>query len=275
MGTDFGIHQKLAFLLTKVQMAHKSTNNKIIRPKLSIIIPAYKEEKSIHKTIGDILKSHDILEYDYEVIVVVDGSPDRTASEARRHESPRVKVYEYFPNHGKGYALKYGTMKANGEIITYTDAGGDFNPKQFDKCVMLLEIFDADFVLGSKRHPASRVNYPAKRRFYSYIYHKLIKILFGLNVTDTQAGLKFMTRKVARDVVPRVLVKQYAFDLEMLVVAKQLGYSRFFEAPVELDFNTVTSGINMGTIKKMITDTLAIFYRARILDYYRKQDRKR
>lgn len=244
------------------------------RPKLSIIIPAYKEEKNIYKTIGDILKSHEILEYEYEVIVVVDGSPDKTAREARRHKSARVKVHEYFPNHGKGHALKFGTMKAQGEIITYTDAGGDFNPKQFDKCVRLMEIFDADFVIGSKRHPASKVNYPRTRRFYSWVYQKMIKVLFGLNVTDTQAGLKFLKRKVARDVVPRVLVKQYAFDLEMLVVAKQLGHGKIFEAPVELDFNAVTSGINSATIKTMIIDTLAIFYRARILNYYRKRERK-
>lgn len=163
---------------------------------------------------------------------------------------------------------------SNGDIITFTDAGGDFDPRQFDKCVRLLEIFDADFVIGSKRHPASRVNYPRKRRVYSWIYHKIIRILFGLNVTDTQAGLKFIKKNVAKDIMPRVLVKQYAFDLEMLVIAHQLGYRRIFEAPVELDFNTTGSGINFRAIKKMITDTLAIFYRAKILDYYRKQAKK-
>lgn len=239
-------------------------------PKLSIIIPAYKEEKNIYKTVEDILQAHDILDYDYEVIVVVDGSPDNTAKEARRHRSKKVKVFEYFPNHGKGYALKYGTKKAIGDIITFTDAGGDFDPKQFDKCVKLMEIFDADFVIGSKRHPASKINYPFLRRVYSWIYHKMIKVLFGLSITDTQAGLKFLRKKVAKDVVPRVLVKQYAFDLEMLVVAWQLGYCRIFEAPVTLNFNKVNSGITPKTIKQMIVDTLAVFYRARILNYYRK-----
>ncbi len=241
------------------------------RPKLSIIIPAYKEEKNIYNTIDEILKAHDILDYDYEVIVVVDGSPDNTEKEAKRHKSLKVKVFSYVKNHGKGYAINYGVKKAEGDIITFTDAGGDFNPKQFDNCVKLLEIFDADFVLGSKRHPASKVNYPLKRKIFSWVYHKLIKVLFGLNVTDTQAGLKFMKRKVAKQVVPRALVKQYAFDLEMLVIAKQLGYSRIFEAPVELNFNNSTSGIKFKTIFKMFTDTLSVFYRARILNYYRKK----
>lgn len=240
-------------------------------PKLSIIIPAYKEEKCIYKTIDDIIQSHDILDYEYEVIVVVDGSPDNTAKEARRHRSKKVKVYDYAKNQGKGYALKYGTAKASGDIITFTDAGGDFDPKQFDNCVRLMEIFDADFVIGSKRHPASKVNYPLARRAYSWGYHAMVKILFGLRVTDTQTGLKFLKKKVAKDVMPRVLVKQYAFDLEMLVIAWQLGYRRIFEAPVELDFNGIKVGAgSISTIRKMFTDTMAIFYRSKILNYYKK-----
>lgn len=239
-------------------------------PKLSIIIPAYKEEKNIYKTIDEILKSHDVLDYDYEIIVVVDGSPDKTADEARRHKSKKIQVFEYKKNHGKGYALKYGTNKARGDIITFADAGGDFDPKQFDKCVRLMEIFDADFVIGSKRHPASKIQYPLLRRMYSWCYHAMVKVLFGLRVTDTQTGLKFLKKKVAKDVMPRVLVKQYAFDLEMLVIAWQLGYRRIFEAPVEMNFNSAGSGINIKAIRNMFVDTLAIFYRSKVLKYYVK-----
>lgn len=241
-------------------------------PKLSIIIPAYKEEKNIYKTVEEILNAHEILDYDYEVIVVVDGSPDSTAKEAKRHKSKKVHVYEYETNHGKGYALKYGTQKAKGDIITFTDAGGDFDPKQFDKCVKLMEIFDADFVIGSKRHPASKVNYPLTRKIYSWGYHTFVKLLFGLNITDTQTGLKFLKKKVAKDVMPMLLVKQYAFDLEMLVIAYQLGYRRIFEAPVEMRFNLAGIGAaNVGAIKNMFIDTLAVFYRAKVLNFYRKK----
>lgn len=230
------------------------------------------EEKNIYKTIDEILKAHDILDYSYEVIVVVDGSPDRTAAEARRHHSNKVHVFEYVKNHGKGYALKYGVQKARGEIITFVDAGGDFNPKQFDKCVRLMEIFDADFVIGSKRHPASKVNYPRLRRIYSWCYQKMIRVLFGINVTDTQTGLKFLKRIVAKDVMPRVVIKRYAFDLEMLVIANQLGYNRIFEAPVEMKFNNLSVGAaTFPTIWRMLYDTMAIFYRARIKNYYLKK----
>lgn len=240
--------------------------------KLSIIIPAYKEEQSIYQTIDEILKAHDVLDYQYEVIVVVDGSPDKTAVEARRHHSKKVFVYEYAKNSGKGYALKYGVKKAHGEIITFVDAGGDFNPKQFDKCVRLMEIFDADFVIGSKRHPASKINYPLTRRIISWCYQKMIRILFGINVTDTQTGLKFLKRNVAKDIMPRVVVKQYAFDLEMLVIAHQLGYDRIFEAPVEMKFNG--AGVGAATfpaIWRMFIDTLTIFYRSKVIKYYSKK----
>lgn len=240
------------------------------QPKLSIVIPAYKEEKNIVKTLRDICAVQDRLEYDYEVIVVVDGSPDKTEAEAKSVRSSKVRVFSYTPNHGKGYAIKYGVKKAKGDIVTFTDAGGDFPPEQFDRYVKLLELFNADIVIGSKRHPASQVNYPFIRRIYSYGYYIIIRILFGLKVTDTQAGLKFLKRNVALDVIPRVVVDQYAFDLELLVIAWQLGYKRIFEAPVELNFNAITTGISFKAIRKMAADTLAIFYRARIINYYRK-----
>lgn len=248
--------------------------NKVSKPKLSIIIPAYNEEKNIFQTIDNIVNCHDQLEYDYEVLVVVDGANDRTEQEALRHRSKNVKVFAYKKNHGKGYALKFGTTKAAGEIVTFTDAGGDFEPKQFDKFIKVLEAFDADLVIGSKRHPASRVNYPLSRRILSWGYHKLVDTIFSLNVTDTQTGLKVIKASVAKKVMPRILVKRYAFDLEMLVVTRQFGFERIFEAPVEMNFNQTTTGIGVGAVWRMLLDTMAVFYRAKILNYYRKVDRQ-
>lgn len=101
----------------------------------------------------------------------------------------------------------------------------------------------------------------------------MIRLLFGLRITDSQAGLKFMRREYAQNVLPRLLVKQYAFDLEMLVVGHQLGYGRIFEAPVEMQFNTSTSSIGYSAIRSIIIDTLAVFYRAYVLRYYTKKVR--
>lgn len=235
---------------------------------LSVIIPAHNEEKNIAKTMRDLIYQLDRINRAYEVVVVSDGSQDKTAQKARSVSKKKVVVLEYQPNRGKGYALTYGVNKSHGEVVTFFDAGGDFDAEHIDKFIKLMEVFDADIVIGSKRHPASQVNYPPIRRFYSRIYQLVIRLLFNLNIKDTQTGLKVFKKDVLNKILPRALVKRYAFDLELLVIAKRLGYNRIFEAPVKMDFNTVNTGINFKSIYNMILDTMAIFYRRYILKYY-------
>ena len=241
--------------------------------KLSVIIPAYKEEKNIGSTIKNVAEELTKLPFESEVVVVVDGSPDNTEAVALKAAKPYhfVKVLSYSPNRGKGYALTYGVRYCHGELVTFFDAGGDYHPNHIDPYVKLLEAFDADMVVGSKLHPASNINYPFKRRVMSRIYRLMNRILFNIDVKDTQTGLKLAKTKVLDNILPRVVVKQYAFDLELLVLAKKRGYRRIFEAPVNLDFNTVASGIRAKTIIAMIKDTLGIWYRLRITHYYDKK----
>ena len=99
----------------------------------------------------------------------------------------------------------------------------------------------------------------------------LTRLLFGLNVRDTQVGLKLYRRVVLEDVLPRLLVKRFAFDIEILAVAWRLGYKRIYEAPVELEFSaasTITSRSFWTIIYRMLWDTLAVFYRLKIVHYY-------
>lgn len=239
--------------------------------KISIVIPAYNEEKNIKKTIKDVLadfKTH----YPFEVVVVCDGCIDDTYKKARdlAKKDKRVRAYSYKKNRGKGYALTYGVKKARGNIVSFFDAGGDFDVMHIDRFVKLMEVFDADIVIGSKRHPASKVNYPTERKFYSKIYQLMIRVLFNLNIKDTQTGIKVFKKEVLEKILPRAVVKKYAFDLELLVIAKKLGYKKIFEAPVDLNYNFFNTGIDAGAIKQMITDTFAIFYRLHFLHYYDK-----
>lgn len=238
--------------------------------KLSVIIPAFKEEKNIGPTIKNVAEELKKLPFASEVIIVIDGSPDKTeaAAIAAAKPYPFVKVRSYLPNRGKGYALTYGVRRAQGELVTLFDAGGDYHPDHIERYVKLLEAFDADMVIGSKLHPASSINYPLKRRLMSRIYRTINRLLFNIDVKDTQTGLKLAKAKVLDNILPRVVVKQYAFDLELLVLAKKLGYRRIFEAPVNLDFNTITTGIRFKTIWRIILDTLGIWYRLNITHYY-------
>jgi len=240
--------------------------------KISIVIPAYNEEKNIAATLENVVKEFNTY-YLYEVVVVCDGCADKTSENAKKvaQKYPQIQIYEYEENRGKGYALTYGVKKAKGEIVSFFDAGGDFDVNHIDRFVKLMEVFDAHIVIGSKRHPASKVNYPVKRKFYSRIYQLMIKILFNLNLSDTQTGIKIFKKEVLEQILPRAVVKKYAFDLELLVIANKFGYKKIFEAPVNLNYNFATSGIKFSSIWQMINDTFAIFYRLHFLRYYDKK----
>jgi len=235
---------------------------------LSVIVPAYNEGQNIQKTLKDLERSLDKLAREHEVIVVCDGCSDDTAERAKSLKLKHVRVLSYEKNRGKGYALTYGTEHSKGDVVTFLDAGGDFDANTIDKFIKLMEVFDADIVIGSKRHPASHVSYPLRRRIGSQLYQYLIRFLFNLNLKDTQTGLKVFRRDVLIKVLPRVLVKRYAFDLELLVIAKHLNFNHIFEAPVTMHFNETTTALTRNAIGNALKDTFAIWYRLRILHYY-------
>ena len=159
--------------------------------------------------------------------------------------------------------------QANGRYVAFIDADGDIGPEALRPFVALMSLYDPDIVLGSKRHPLSEVYYPPLRRFLSWGYHKLARLLFRVSVRDTQTGLKLIRRDVLAEVLPRMLEKRYAFDLELLVVARRLGYTRVFEAPVRIDYQ-FGSQVDPKAAFRIFLDTLAIFYRRYILNTYRE-----
>lgn len=256
-------------------MARKKYSRK---PLLSLIIPAYKQEKTIIKDLKRIKKTMDFLERKYEIIVVVDGILDKTYEKAKKIRSKNVKVIGYHNNYGKGFAVRYGMGIAKGDIVAFMDAGMDIHPKGIERFVKDFDKGSADVLIGSKLHPESKVNYPWQRRVLSVGYRLLVKLLFGLSVSDTQVGLKFFKREVLEKVLPRILVKKYAFDIEMLAVAYYLGYHRVYERPIELYFkgsSSITSKRFWKIIYFMLWDTFAVFYRLKILKYYDEGNKRK
>ncbi len=240
-------------------------------PRISLIIPAYKQGKTIKKDIEDIKSVMEQLRLDYEMLIVVHGEIDNPMREAKKVHSTKVQVTGYQHNHGKGYAVRFGMAQAKGDIVAFIDAGMDINPNGLSLLLEEFEWYDADIIIGSKLHPASKVHYPWQRKILSFGYQTLAKILFGLSVRDTQVGLKLFKRKVLEVVLPRLIVKRHAFDIEVLAVAYHLGYKKIYEGPVEINFNhssTITSKSFWKIVRLMIWDTLAVFYRMRILKYY-------
>jgi len=240
--------------------------------KFSLIIPVYKQEKTIKKNIESVIKALSVLSVSFEIIPVIDGHLDQSEREIRSIHDKRIRVVGYQTNHGKGYAVRYGFAYATGDVIGFLDAGGDLKPQALPLMLTEFEFEHADVVIGSKRHPDSKVAYPTHRKIISWVYQKFAKILFGLDVRDTQVGMKIYKRTLLEDVLPRLLVKQFAFDIEILAVAYHLGYTRVFEAPVEIDLFSTKSSIQWSkmyhVVYNMVNDTLAVFYRLRILHYY-------
>jgi len=250
---------------------------------LSVIIPAYRAEKFIEKNLSDVKNVLDKTRFPYEIIVVVDGQVDKTYEKAlvlQKKYPDRIRIFAYPSNLGKGHAVRYGMAKAKGQIIGFVDAGLEINPNGISMLLEHFEWYKADIIVGSKRHPASRVIYPWQRRILSFCYQVLVRVLFGLNVKDTQVGIKFFKREVLKKVLPRLLVKAFAFDIEVLAVANYLGFKRIYEAPVELKMefkggvSTIASKGFIKTSLKMLWDTLAVFYRLRIRNYYHTKNRK-
>jgi len=245
---------------------------------ISVIIPAYKQEKTIKNDLIRIKHVLDQLRYDYEIILVVDGNADKTLQNAQKMKFNKIIVTGYNTNKGKGHAVRFGMAKAKGDIIAFIDAGMDINPNGLSMLMEHFEWYNADIIVGSKLHPVSKVNYPVTRKILSWGYRTLVRLLFGLSVRDTQVGMKFFRKKVLEDVLPRLLVKTYAFDIEIIAVAHYLGYKRIFEAPIELDFtgvSSITSKNFWNTIFLMLRDTVAVFYRLKILHYYDRGNKRK
>src|SRR3989344_6389727 len=249
--------------------------------KISVIMPAYKTEKVIKESL---LRAKDVLEgmgYDYEIICVVDGRLDKTwevGKKMAKKYSRKIKVVGYKNNLGKGHAVRYGMARSSGDIVGFLDVGLDLKTESLKMLLSHFEWYEADIIVGSKRHPVSKVTYPWQRKIMSYAHQLLVRVLFGLKIKDTQVCMKFFRREVLERTLPRLLVKTFAFDVEMLAVANYLGFTRIYEAPIDLKMDFKSSSIVSkgfaNTIFLMLMDTLAVFYRLRILDYYNTKNKK-
>lgn len=237
--------------------------------KLSVILPAFNEEKNVRTVLREVDRTLEKAGIEHELIAVDDGSIDGTWKELKvaASEIEDLKLIRCENNNGKGYALKLGFEASTGDLVAFFDTGGEYPTKSLIQFLKLIEEDGTDAVIGSKRHPKSRVGYPTRRIFWSTVHNLAVRILLRLPVRDTQVGLKIFRRKVLEKVIPLLLVKRYAFDVELLANIHQMGY-KIREAPIALNFNPESERIRFKDIFRIALDILAIFYRMRILKYY-------
>jgi glycosyltransferase involved in cell wall biosynthesis len=243
---------------------------KYLNETISVIMPAHNEGRQIFHNIAETVKTFEEFGCDYQVIAVDDGSEDNTFEEIQRAEKvfKNIKIVRNHANYGKGRALKKGFRYTKGEYVVFLDSDMDLHPVQLQTFFDIMKLDEADVVIGSKRHPNSKLEYPWHRRVVSAVYFFFIKIIFGLPIRDTQTGLKLFKRGVLEKVFPKVVVKKFAYDLELLVLAHYFGY-RITEAPVVMNFNRGSWGrIGIKAIFDTWWDTMAIWYRMYVLRYY-------
>ena len=203
---------------------------------LSVILPLYQLSSTVEENIlevADLLERHGVKS---EIVPVDDGSGDGTDGILSRfqggeYHGETIRTYAYITfvpvvcrkNSGKGAALRAGFAASTGRYVMLLDGDLDIHPKQTPYFFEEMVTKAADIVIGSKRHPRSAVQYPWHRRIVSACYFTFVRLFFGLKVTDTQTGMKLFKRETLGYALDRMLVKTYAFDLELLSIAVQHG----------------------------------------------------
>ncbi len=239
---------------------------------LSVILPVYRLGDTIEANLDTVAACLDGGNFRYELVPVDDGSGDGTADALRRAAAKRPDVVRPVwveNNAGKGNALKVGFRASQGAYVLLLDGDLDIAPKMLPKFFESMRANGSDVVVGSKRHPESNVQYPWHRRLASAIYFGLVRLFIGLPITDTQTGMKLFRRRLLGESLDRMLVKTYAFDLELLAIAYGRG-AKISEAPVEIRFGGKFGALKPRTVRDMVMDTLAVYYRLRLLHYYAK-----
>ena len=229
------------------------------KPYLSVVIPAYNEEKRIPTTLLDIDKHLSAAEYSYEIIVVVAPSTDRTVEVVQRHCEiiKNLRMVTPEKGYGKGHAVKVGMIEARGQHRVFTDADNSTTIDHFDRMVPYFKegygvVICSRAMKGSKLTPAE----PLYRQIPGQIGNLIIQVLVLPGLWDTQCGFKGFTEDAARDIFNRVTINRWGFDVEALALARKFSY-RIKEIPVTW-INDLESKVTAGGFISTLTDVFKI-----------------
>ena len=234
---------------------------------VSIVVPYYNPGGRLRTTVAHMVRVLDASGMTFEIIAVSDGSTDGSPFTLEGFPETVVRRISFDRNVGKGRALRAGLAMGRGRYLGFIDADGDISPEFLAPFVSVMRSMEPDIIIGSKRHPESSVHYPPLRRLYSWGYQRLIHLLFRLNVKDTQVGIKIVDRKVIAAVLPLLRESRFALDLELLVLARRLGYTRMVEAPVAIE-ERFASTVSLKAVWLLLIDTLVLFVRFSIRHEY-------
>lgn len=200
--------------------------------KVSLVIPAYNEAGIIASTLEKALVFLGTRYDEYELILSDDGSTDATRAIAEKMHDEHLRLVGHMPNHGKGSAVREGILSAEGDVIVCTDADLAYGLEPVPALVELTEA-GADLSIGSRLLcPDGYAEYPPLRRAASRTFHLITGRMAGFSY-DTQCGIKAYSRAAAREIFSRSTCDGFAFDFEVLMLAKKLGF-KIAEYPVKI-----------------------------------------
>ena len=228
---------------------------------LSLIIPAYNEEKKLPKTLTEVDSYLRTRDYDYEILVVNDGSGDKTV-EIAKNLIPGIKnlrVTGYNRNQGKGYAVRFGMMEAKGDFRLFSDADNSTSVDQVEKMWPEIEK-GADIVIGSRDIKGAVLDPPQpwiRQMLLGEGFKLFRKLVLGLwKIEDTQCGFKCFSKEAAENIFPKCRISRFAFDPEILIIAEKMGYE-IKEIPVYWK-NDLESKVKFKSILKIALDLFVI-----------------
>jgi dolichyl-phosphate beta-glucosyltransferase len=214
-------------------------------PELSIVIPSYNEELRLPATLSQIAAYIDATNREVEVVVVDDGSRDRTISvaESFRNKIPSLRVVSNGENRGKGYSVRHGMREARGVIVLFTDADLSAPIEELEKLLPAME--NHDVAIGSRAVDRSLISVHESpfREFAGIIFNKIVRLILGLPFVDTQCGFKVFHREACRIIFDQQRIERFGFDPELLYLARHHGL-RSVEIPVRWGHSPATK-VNM------------------------------
>jgi glycosyltransferase involved in cell wall biosynthesis len=242
-------------------------------PALSIIIPSYNEELRLPPSLVLIADYINKSGRDTEVLVVDDGSADRTAAvaEAFRTRIPQFRIVPNGENRGKGYSVRHGMTEARGDIVLFTDADLSAPIEEADKLIVAIETETYDVAIGSRAldRNLTTVHESRFREFAGIIFNKIVRAVLWLPFVDTQCGFKAFRRERCKIIFEQQRIERFGFDPELLYLARHHGL-KSVEIPVRWAHSPATKVNMLRDSVQMFLDVFTIRWNS-MRGRYRRQ----
>jgi glycosyltransferase involved in cell wall biosynthesis len=227
--------------------------------KVSIVVPAFNEAPRIGESLRKIEEFLKKVPWSAEIVIVDDGSTDKTAAIVREATIPGLRLLRSETNHGKGYAVRAGVLDSRGEFVIFSDADLSAPIEELQKLLTAAETHSVDVVIGSRAVDRSFIekHQSRGRELGGIVFNRIVRVVLGLKIHDTQCGFKMFRREKIRPIFEKMTIEGFGFDPELLFLASKAGL-KILEIPVRWSHAEGSKIRFMRDSTRMFTDLLHI-----------------